>query len=280
MDPNAQDDFYIGYASKMPPRYFRVMVLVGVLGLAGTLFLGLSIGRSFHYAGPGTFEYGVTRSFEGWIVEAPYPMLRVAREGQAYRASPYSLYPLVRFGKRGPGKLTEGLDGMKVRIEASLIYREDQVMLEMAGPPVPMEDPESAEFALIKREESEMTFEGEIVDAKCYYGVMKPGNLKPHKACAVRCISGGIPPVLAVTDAQGNARYFILAGPDGRAINKEVLPYVAEPVRIRGKAVGMDNIYFLYIDPKKIKVLTKDYLGPLTKGIDQEQADDSEEGED
>ena len=37
-----------------------------------------------------------------------------------------------------------------------------------------------------------VTLTGEIVDSKCFLGVMNPGNLKPHKACAIRCISGGI----------------------------------------------------------------------------------------
>ena len=42
------------------------------------------------------------------------------------------------------------------------------------------------------------TFVGEIVDSKCFLGVMNPGRLTPHRACAIRCISGGVPPVLLV----------------------------------------------------------------------------------
>ena len=45
-----------------------------------------------------------------------------------------------------------------------------------------------------------MDVKGEIVDPKCFFGVMKPGEGKPHKDCAIRCILGGIPPVLKVTD--------------------------------------------------------------------------------
>jgi len=44
---------------------------------------------------------------------------------------------------------------------------------------------------------------GEIVDSKCL-GVMTPGQLTTHRACAIRCISGGIPPVLHVR--QTNAK--------------------------------------------------------------------------
>ena len=39
------------------------------------------------------------------------------------------------------------------------------------------------------------TLIGEIVDSKRYLGVMNPGNGKVHRDCAVRCLSGGIPPI-------------------------------------------------------------------------------------
>lgn len=49
----------------------------------------------------------------------------------------------------------------------------------------------------------ETTLKGEIVDSKCYLGVMNPGNLKAHRACAINCIQGGVPPVLLVRDGGG-----------------------------------------------------------------------------
>lgn len=33
----------------------------------------------------------------------------------------------------------------------------------------------------------------EIIDPKCYFGVMKPDYGKVHRSCAIRCIAGGIP---------------------------------------------------------------------------------------
>ena len=54
---------------------------------------------------------------------------------------------------------------------------------------------------------------GELVDTKCYYGVMRPAVGKVHRACAVRCLSGGIPPGLLVRDREGNATVVLLSGP-------------------------------------------------------------------
>jgi len=41
---------------------------------------------------------------------------------------------------------------------------------------------------------------------------------KVHRACAVRCLSGGVPPGLLVRDESGNAVTYLLVGEDGRAL--------------------------------------------------------------
>ena len=84
---------------------------------------------------------------------------------------------------------------------------------------------------------------------------MKPGNLKPHKACAIRCISGGITPVLCVRDESGNALYVMLAGENGEAINKQVIPFVAEPVEMTGHIERRDDLLLMKIDPGMIRRL-------------------------
>ena len=101
----------------------------------------------------------------------------------------------------------------------------------------------------------ERVLRGEIVDSKCYLGVMKPGRGKPHRACAVRCISGGIPPVLMVRDTAGIASYFLLTDLDGGALNDRILDLVAEPVEIRGEVLQYDNLLVLRAAPRDIQRL-------------------------
>ena len=95
-----------------------------------------------------------------------------------------------------------------------------------------------------------MTLVGEIVDSKCFLGVMKPGNSKPHRACAARCISGGIPPVLLVRDKQGNPTYFLLVSSAGESVNDAVLDLVAEPVEITGRVMRHGDLLVLHADPE------------------------------
>jgi hypothetical protein len=95
----------------------------------------------------------------------------------------------------------------------------------------------------------EQTLVGEIVDSKCYLGVMNPGALTPHRACAIRCISGGIPPVLLVRQKDGPVLYFLLVARDGRPVNKHVLDIVAEPVQITGQVERQGELLILRADP-------------------------------
>ena len=63
---------------------------------------------------------------------------------------------------------------------------------------------------------------GEIVDSKCYLGVMNPGRSKVHRDCAARCLRGGIPPMLVTADAT-----YLLAGAEGA-------DFVGETVQVEG----------------------------------------------
>lgn len=78
---------------------------------------------------------------------------------------------------------------------------------------------------------------------------MNPGQLTPHRACAIRCISGGIPPVLLVRQKHGPAIYLLLVSTDGMPVNKQVLDMVAEPVKITGEVERQGEMLILRADP-------------------------------
>jgi hypothetical protein len=82
---------------------------------------------------------------------------------------------------------------------------------------------------------------GEIVDSKCFFGVMNPGNGKVHRDCAARCISGGIPPAFLVRDSRGHTVTVLLA-----QWRHEMLDHIAEPVAIRGRLVRSAGRLTLY----------------------------------
>lgn len=247
------DEFYVGYLPNKGPRLAqfnrRVVGTMLVLCLVVAALLVHTMG-GFSKA---TFEFGVERTFEGTLVGGAVPILQIARPGSSN--GEVSSYLLVGAGKHGAGPQLIGLDGHRVRAQGTLIYRDEQTMIELAGgPPQDLGESTSTLEAIHTVELGTQVLTGEIVDSKCYLGVMKPGNLKPHRACAVRCISGGVPPVLLVRDRNGLATYFMLVGVDGRAVGQEVLDIVAEPVRIEGRVVRRGGLLFLYADPSLYRV--------------------------
>jgi len=247
---DARNDFYIGYLPEtsrpLASWLKRKVALLFLVFLAVPLALITSMG-GFSSA---NFEFGVEKEFRGTLYERPYPSLVVDRPGLhgESEASGQSTYSLVAFGKHGANEAVSGLDGSRVELRGTLIYRDDQTMIELVDGSISKLDG----VAAVQRpvvERGEQTLRGEIVDSKCFLGVMKPGNLKPHRACATRCISGGIPPVLLVRDAAGRATYYVLVAEDGSAVNRDVLDFVAEPISIRGRVVEQAERLFLYADP-------------------------------
>ena len=70
---------------------------------------------------------------------------------------------------------------------------------------------------------------------------MNPGAGKVHRDCAVRCISGGIPPAFLVRDSRGSVVTLLLAH-----WKRELLEHVAEPVTVRGHLVRSAGRLTLY----------------------------------
>ncbi len=94
---------------------------------------------------------------------------------------------------------------------------------------------------------------GEIVDSKCYLGNMNPGNGKVHRDCAVRCLSGGIPPVFATNDFNGSPAVLLLTGPNQKRLPREAfLDRVAQPIRIHGRVVQIGDKLFLETESSAI----------------------------
>ena len=248
------DEFYIGWEDKAPPgigsRARQAVVFLLVLAIA----LCVLIAVAQRTIGVSVFEWGKVKSFTGILRSEPYPHLLVPRPGASPSQTPFSSYCLVKPFKFGLDPETAGrLEGKTVNLKGTLIYRGNQTMIEVADNSIKaLDDSEkSVAAAPMTRPVSlgQQTLIGEIVDSKCYLGVMNPGALTPHRACAIRCISGGIPPVLLVRQTNGPALYFLLVSRDGKPVNKQVLNLVADPVEITGEVERQGELLILRAEP-------------------------------
>jgi hypothetical protein len=244
------EEFYIGYLPQAPPRLSRTMrrVVLALLSLVVILAVALVLGQARFPAS--VFEFQKYRDFDGVLREHPYPSLLVSRPGAV------STYLLVAGGKHGAAELVKGFDGQPVHLKGSLIYRDGSNMLEVVANSVqasknaPVPVPESIDLGVVK-------LAGEIVDSKCYLGVMNPGNGKVHRDCAARCISGGIPPALTVKDASGISQTVLLAGSHGLPLNHRLLDFVAEPVEVSGRLSRSADTLILETNPSSIRRIGK-----------------------
>jgi len=209
------DEFYIGYRKTAPAHTARFVARVAVAMLATAVAVAFALGAGQNPAGDGRYAFGTIESFEGNLIAEPVPHVEISGEAAPRRAI------LVDRGKHGIQDYARAAFGSRVRFDATRIERDGVLMLELAGPdrfevisdPNPVAAPES-EVAGVA------TLIGQLVDTKCYLGVMNPGEGKVHRGCAAECLRGGVQPGLLVRAEDGAGRVVLIDATPG-AINPE-----------------------------------------------------------
>ena len=238
------DEFYIGYEPTMPDRMAgRVRAAASVLIVFAAVLSGVLLVAQGRFA-TATFEYGRTRTFEGTLVEYPYPALLVQR---SLRNSP-AVYWLVGAGKHGASELVKGRDGRMVRVSGTLIERDDDRMIEVSSGDALMDvSPPSRTPIEPMRSLRSVVVRGEIVDSKCHLGVMKPGEGPTHRDCAVRCLLGRITPMFVPRGGDTGMGRLVLVGADGRPFTEPLDMRVGRPVEIHGELLVRGPLRFLAV---------------------------------
>jgi hypothetical protein len=235
----------------MPPRLARFVARIVAVLACGVLMWAVIVAAGHVPLEGGIFEFGHSRPFAGTVVERPYPALRLDEAG--LNAAPWVL--LVAPGKHGANALVQGLDGRRVTLTGTRIVRGTHVMVEV----------EPASLVAGEREEPRVTaaaiqtesfgtqrvkVRGEIVDSKCFLGVMVPGSGKTHKDCASLCLRGGIPPALHVQDQSGRSSVLLLTGTAGEPIGAQALQIAGEAIDMTGTIERQGGWLVLRTDSK------------------------------
>jgi hypothetical protein len=245
------DDFYIGWEAKAAPGICKTVRVIVMVVILATMILALVLAAVQHTIGVSVFGWGTVKKFSGVLKLQPYPHLLVPRPGVTGNQTGFSTYSLVAPFKFGLDReKLFALDGKTISLQGTLIYRGNQTMVEALPESIRIADQQSP---LLRGTETirlgRQTLTGEIVDSKCFLGVMNPGQLLSHRACAIRCISGGVPPVLLVRQRDGPAVYLLLVSADGKPVNQQVLDLVAESVQISGDVERQGDWLILHADP-------------------------------
>lgn len=251
--PSEADPHFIGWLP-IPRAYARFLAPVAVGLLAGAVVAAGLLAAGQRSPGPGRWEDEVT-VYEGVAFAEPYAVVRVRDEASG---SPVTVL-LVEEGKHGAKDRVRSFDGRAVRVSGTLLHRDGRRMLELFPGDAGILGVEmSAERANRLRNvaptaRGPVTLAGEIVDSKCYLGAMKPADGRTHKGCAVLCLRGGVPPLLAVRGPDGRTAYHLLTGPDGGPLDPAVFEHVGEPVEVSGELEQRGDLSVLKAAPDGVR---------------------------
>ncbi|MBA4057231.1 MAG: hypothetical protein C0490_21135, partial [Marivirga sp.] len=229
------EEFYVGYFPEAP-KHTSYVIRKTVLTI-GILIIGVSLlliwcQKKFAES---NFEYGVNTTVEGFLFTEPVPHMVVPLGEASDGKKLFQNIMLVGPGKEGAEKVIEKIKsisgksfiGSKVKLSGYLIYGDGKTLLQITeedNNKIQVSNDRAidpvGEFSTEK-----ISVSGEVVDPKCYFGVMKPGEGKVHRSCAIRCIAGGIPAVFRST---GSPDYFLLVHEKSIAINEDILSLVGD----------------------------------------------------
>lgn len=254
-------EFYIGWMQKAPDSFAKHIRKVVLLLLILVIVTGMILALQQRKFSNSVFEYGQLTEVTGTYIQTPVPAIKVKSKPDMFGNSAFITIPLVGYGKHGAETVIDVIEMQKgiklhqreVTLKGSLIYNDGKTLLQIDehdNPLIKVSEKETA-LNIEKKELGTVELIGEILDPKCYFGVMKPGRGKPHRDCAIRCIAGGMSPVFYVWHENGEAAYYLLLDENGNRLNEKVQDYVAEPIRLKARAVQYDDWTVLYVDTKE-----------------------------
>jgi hypothetical protein len=250
-------EFYIGWQPKAPASFAKHVKNVLWVLFPAALLVGYLLSSSQRKFSTASFDYGKLTEIKGVYTNKPVPMLKVFDKFNLTIS-----IPLIGYGKHGAETAIMELEKEKgitlnrkeVTLKGTLLYSDGKTLLQIDQNDDPVINVGTAfTFPSEEKDLGIQTIRGEIIDPKCYFGVMKPGEGKVHRDCAIRCILGGIPPVLHVMNEKGESNYYLIVGPNGEKMNEVVQDIVADPVSIEARVVQTDDWIILYTGKEKIK---------------------------
>ena len=267
---NNKDPFFIGWLDKTPTDYAKKTRTFLLLVLPFLIIAAFAFVKSQQPINNAAYEFGTLTTVEGTLIEKPVPMLRIFVGNNLNGQSVFQHLLLVDAVKFGAEKAITAMEtlagqslyGKAIKLSGTLIYYNGKTVLELTeeGNAFQGLSKQTAYPTLTNIEKGEIKLRGEIVDPKCFFGVMKPGDGKTHKSCAIRCLSGGIPAIFATAPINGAQDYYILLGENGESINKDLLDFIADHIQLRGKVEQMADWHILYTNTEKICPLGPKWL--------------------
>ena len=238
---------YVGYLP-VPPRHARFLRVFIPVALWGLVVINGAILLAMREPGAATWNTNSAVTLTGRIRDDGAPVL-ITDAGETVL--------IVRDSKLGAfgGPPREG----PAEISGFILERDGRRMIEitraesdrLASRLVDEQSPRAFPRT------SPVTIRGEILDAKCFLGAMKPGDGKAHKACATLCIRGGIPAAMRIRRADGAETLALIVGPGFAPFPASLEPFIADPIEIDGAMFRIGDMDAIAVDPDSVRRISR-----------------------
>jgi hypothetical protein len=234
----SEDEFFIGWRDETPRTDRRFLFGASLALIAGGGILGASLSLSKPPVGDGVWDQGAMRTLQGVLRRDTYPALYT----RDLDGTPRTVF-LATPGKAAP-QIDARLFGDGASVTGTLITRGRHAMMAVASvQALPNWSGAAALLPPTLIDRGPVMLAGEILDAKCWFGAMRPGYGKTHKACAALCARGGLPLAFCqVGDCADGVDSLLLVNENGQAFGRKILPLVADPVLLQGRLFAAGDV--------------------------------------
>lgn len=242
---DSRDDFYVGYLPM--PRAHRVFLRWVAPAILWTMVAVCGVTLAFFRPAPAArWDDGTPVALTGMVRAAPHPLIELRGDDQRIES-----VLLTGIGKRGAFVAEMFCDSLCL-VRGYLLERDGRRVMELLDGHEAMIRVADQSGAWPRPEPLPLgraEFAGEILDSKCWHGAMRPGEGRAHKACATLCVRGGIAPMLIASSGARAGQMMLLAAAGGGRATDQVLPFLGEPVTVRGELVRQAGMLWLRLDP-------------------------------
>jgi len=248
-----QKPFFVGYLG-IPKGLKGFLLKVSLLVLAGFAAGGVLAGVSQDDPGQAGFRFDFGRQNISGIIQAkPYPILHITKGNDRLKEGHAIM--LTGQGKSGVMSNVSALEGTIVDASGIILKRGDLDMLQLAGGQRGIKLTEEKLAVPESVSLGKWRLQGEICDGKCIAGAMQPGRGLAHKACAILCLFGDIPPVFVSTQPIEGSEFLLIGGADGGPLPESTYDLIGQFVEVEADIERRGDMLVMLVDTENMKVV-------------------------
>src|SRR5258708_29398749 len=180
------NEFYIGWMPNAPDKFAKHVKKVVVFLILLAITIGVVLALSQKKFDTGNFEFGTLTEVKGIYSNTPVPNLKIINGKDIWGNYSYITAILVGYGKSGADGIIKSLeeenktslDKKEITIKGTLLYNDGKLIIQIDTNDKPLLHvgavTASADLLPHVKDLGIQNVNVEIIDPKCYFGVMKP----------------------------------------------------------------------------------------------------------